>query len=48
MMKNFAPPEGSDGKAAPPPPMWGVPEGGEAFGQARKDLDWVDESKKPK
>jgi NAD(P)-dependent dehydrogenase (short-subunit alcohol dehydrogenase family) len=48
MMKNFAPPAGGDGKAAPPPPMWGVPEGGEAFGQARKDLDWVDPSKKAK
>jgi len=51
MMKNFGPPPGadSDGKdAPPPPPMWGVPEGGEAFGQARKDLDWIDENKKPK
>jgi NAD(P)-dependent dehydrogenase (short-subunit alcohol dehydrogenase family) len=45
MMKNMAPPS-SDGKAAPPPPMWGVPEGGEAFGKAKKDLDWVDPSKK--
>lgn len=48
MMKRFAPPPSSEGKDAPPPPppMWGVPEGGEAFGKARKDLDWVDPSKK--
>lgn len=47
MMKRFAPPPGSEGKdAPPPPPMWGVPEGGEPFGRARKDLDWVDPSKK--
>ncbi len=49
MMKRFAPPPTADGdgkKAPPPPPMWGVPEGGEAFGKARKDLDWVDPSKK--
>lgn len=47
MMKRFAPPPGSDGEdAPPPPPMWGVPEGGEPFGRARKDLDWVDPSKK--
>ena len=39
MMKN-AP---KDGSAAPPPrPMWGTPEGGEVFGKAREDLDWVD------
>lgn len=47
MMKNFAPP-GSDGKAAPPPMMWSIPEGAEPFGQARKDLDWVAEDKKKK
>lgn len=29
-----------------PGPMWEVPEGGEAFGRAREDLDWVDPSKK--
>lgn len=47
MMKRFAPPPGSEGKdAPPPPPMWGVPEGGEPFGRARKDLDWVDPSKR--
>ena len=46
MMKSFAPADG-DGKDAPPPqPMWGVPEGGEAFGKARNDLDWIDSSKK--
>jgi NAD(P)-dependent dehydrogenase (short-subunit alcohol dehydrogenase family) len=46
----FAPPPPSaDGEdAPPPPPMWGVPEGGEAFGQGRKDLDWLDDSKKAK
>ena len=27
-------------------PMWAVPEGAEAFGQARKDLDWIDPSKR--
>ncbi len=48
MMKRFAPPAGGDGKTPPPPPpmMWGVPEGGEPFGRARDDLDWVDPSKK--
>ena len=31
------------GQDAPPPrPMWGTPEGGEVFGKAREDLDWVD------
>ena len=31
------------GKSAPAPrPMWGTPEGGEVFGKAREDLDWVD------
>lgn len=29
-----------------PQPGWEVPEGGEAFGRAREDLDWVDDSKK--
>jgi len=38
MMKN-AP---KDGSAPPPRPMWGTPEGGEVFGKAREDLDWVD------
>jgi hypothetical protein len=23
------------------PMMWAVPEGAEAFGQARKDLEWI-------
>ena len=33
----------NSGKEAPPPrPMWGTPEGGEVFGKAREDLDWVD------
>lgn len=27
-------------------PMWGIPEGGEPFGKARSDLDWVDPGKK--
>ena len=36
----------SKDKDAPPRPMWGVPEGGEPFGRARDDLDWVDPSKK--
>jgi NAD(P)-dependent dehydrogenase (short-subunit alcohol dehydrogenase family) len=45
----FAPPPVAEGEDAPPPPsMWGVPEGGEAFGQAKKDLDWVDQSKRAK
>ncbi|MBP5166838.1 MAG: hypothetical protein ILP09_06225 [Oscillospiraceae bacterium] len=50
MMKNFTPPPPpKDGEKAPAPaPMWGTPEGGEAFGQARKDLDWVDASKRSK
>ena len=38
MMKN-AP---KDGPAPAPRPMWGTPEGGEVFGKAREDLDWVD------
>ena len=38
MMKN-AP---KDGSAPAPRPMWGTPEGGEVFGKAREDLDWVD------
>ena len=46
MRKRFAEmAKNSDGKQAPPP-MWGVPEGGEPFGRARDDLDWVDPSKK--
>jgi NAD(P)-dependent dehydrogenase (short-subunit alcohol dehydrogenase family) len=28
------------------PQKWEVPEGAEPFGQARKDLDWIDESKR--
>jgi NAD(P)-dependent dehydrogenase (short-subunit alcohol dehydrogenase family) len=48
MMKNFAPPKDADGKDAPPPMMWSVPEGAEPFGQARRDLDWIDENKKAK
>ncbi|MDR1329938.1 MAG: hypothetical protein LBK23_10095, partial [Oscillospiraceae bacterium] len=48
MMKNFAPPAGSDGEAAPPPMMWTVPEGAEAFGQGRRDIEWLDDSKKAK
>jgi NAD(P)-dependent dehydrogenase (short-subunit alcohol dehydrogenase family) len=46
MMKRFAPASGESNKNDPPPSMWGVPEGGEAFGRARDDLDWVDASKK--
>jgi NAD(P)-dependent dehydrogenase (short-subunit alcohol dehydrogenase family) len=42
------PPEGEDSPSGPPPSMWGVPEGGEAFGNARADLDWIDDSKKAK
>jgi NAD(P)-dependent dehydrogenase (short-subunit alcohol dehydrogenase family) len=45
MRKRFAP-SGDDDKDAPPRPMWGVPEGGEPFGRARDDLEWVDPSKK--
>ncbi|HHX75614.1 MAG TPA: SDR family NAD(P)-dependent oxidoreductase, partial [Firmicutes bacterium] len=44
LMKRFS--EGEEGKDAPPPSRWGVPEGGEPFGMARKDLDWVDPSKR--
>ena len=29
------------GKAPAGGPMWAVPEGAEAFGQARKDLEWI-------
>jgi NAD(P)-dependent dehydrogenase (short-subunit alcohol dehydrogenase family) len=48
MMKNFTPPPPpKDGEKAPAPaPMWGTPDGGEAFGQARKDLDWVEASRR--
>ena len=28
------------------PQIWAVPEGAEPFGQARKDLDWIDQSKR--
>lgn len=28
------------------PPMWEVPEGAEAFGKARKDLEWIDPDKR--
>ncbi|MDR0935284.1 MAG: SDR family NAD(P)-dependent oxidoreductase [Oscillospiraceae bacterium] len=45
MMKNFAPREGEDG---PPVMGWAVPEGAEAFGQGRKDIEWLDDSKKAK
>ncbi|MDR0858584.1 MAG: SDR family NAD(P)-dependent oxidoreductase [Oscillospiraceae bacterium] len=45
MMKNFAPPAGGD-KDAPPVMGWAVPEGAEKFGQGRKDLDWLDPSRK--
>jgi len=45
-MKAFMPPVNED--SGPPPSMWGVPEGGEAFGQARRDLDYVDDDKKAK
>ena len=45
MMKNM--PKPAEGEDGPPPSMWGVPEGGEAFGQARADLDYVAASKKP-
>jgi NAD(P)-dependent dehydrogenase (short-subunit alcohol dehydrogenase family) len=34
-------------KDAPPPGAWDPPEGAEAFGKARKDLDYIDPSKKP-
>ena len=45
MMKKFAE-MNKDGDAAPPPMGWAVPEGAEAFGQARKDLDWIDANKR--
>jgi NAD(P)-dependent dehydrogenase (short-subunit alcohol dehydrogenase family) len=41
MMKNMP-------KGGPGPGMWEVPEGAERFGMARRDLDYVDPSKKPK
>jgi hypothetical protein len=28
--------------------MWTVPEGAEAFGQGRRDIEWLDDSKKAK
>jgi hypothetical protein len=37
----------SEKKAPGPQKGWEVPEGAEAFGKARKDLDFIDESKKP-
>ena len=43
--KAFAPPPVDD-ESGPPPSMWGIPEGGEAFGRARADLDFVDDNKK--
>jgi len=45
-MAAFAPPPSDGGESGPPPSMWGVPEGGETFGLARADLDFVDPSKK--
>ena len=36
----------AEGKEPPKMGGWGVPEGAERFGQARKDLDWVDEKKR--
>ena len=36
--------EGKEMKA--PAPMWAVPEGAEAFGHARKDLDWIADARK--
>ena len=48
MMRNMPPPP-QDGSGAPPPTMgWGVPEGAEAFGGARKDLDYIDPSRNPR
>jgi hypothetical protein len=41
MMKNMP-------KDGPGPGGWEVPEGAERFGMARRDLDYVDPSKKPK
>ena len=35
-------------KNGPGPGGWEVPEGAEQFGMARRDLDYVDPSKKPK
>ena len=46
MRKRFA--AAGDGKDAPPPPMWEIPEGGEPFGLARADIEWVDPNKKKK
>ncbi|MDR0819678.1 MAG: SDR family NAD(P)-dependent oxidoreductase [Oscillospiraceae bacterium] len=45
MMKQFAP---KDGEEAPRPMMWEIPEGAEQFGQGRKDIDWLDDSRKAK
>ena len=41
MFEEMAKKNGGNG-APPPRPMWGTPEGGEVFGKAREDLDWVD------
>ena len=35
-------------RGGPPPGAWAVPEGAEAFGSARKDLDYIDPSRNPK
>lgn len=46
MFEERAKEAGNDSTGGPGPGGWGVPEGGEAFGQARADLDWVDPSHK--
>ncbi len=43
MQKSFS--DDDKGKMSQPP-MWEVPEGAEAFGKARKDLDWIDPEKR--
>ncbi|MDR3148975.1 MAG: SDR family NAD(P)-dependent oxidoreductase [Oscillospiraceae bacterium] len=48
LMKNFRPMPAGDDQDAPPPMMWTVPEGAEAFGQGRKDIEWLADSKKAK